>query len=215
MCNNTTCENVTKRQCIQTFSASQLSTVAVLILFLIQYVRSEYTLTPTLSWIVNGSVFLSIIYFVVGSWVIEERYIWKLRNLRAPFRQAEFLIRLLAMVTLYVGIGSSSINQTPGDFPTSIAVTLMGLGYLYYLWDVVVYFGSGKVPVMVHADFCIIVASFLWAMCGVGLAGSADVGGYVLALSTLAFVVPLGILYRQERRVIIDFLHRYRRNRVR
>lgn len=215
MCDKATCDQQTKQRCIETFSASQLSTIAVLILFLFQYVKTEYTDTPKLSWFVNISVIFSIVYFIVGSWIIEERYIWELRKLRTPCRQLEFFIRFVAMIVLYIGISSSSFIQTTNGFPISVAFTLMGLGILYFLWDLVVYFGGGGVPVMVHADFLVVAASFFWGFFGVGLAGGADVGGFLLGLSTLAFLVPLVVLYLKEKEVILDFLHRFARDRVR
>lgn len=215
MCDNTTCDQSIKQRCIETFSASQIGTIAVLTLFLIQYVKSEYTITPALSWIVNGSVIFSIVYFILGSWIIEERYIWELRKFPTPYRQIEFLIRLFAMILLYIGLSSSSFMQTTSGFPISIAATLIGLGVLYFIWDVIVFFASGEVPKMVHADFLVVAASFVWGLCGISSFRETDVGGFIFGIATLAFLVPVIVLYFNEKEAMSDFLTRYKRNRLR
>lgn len=200
-----TCDNVDlRRGCIESFSASQLSHVIVLFPLLWSLVSVEYTLTGFLSWIVNTAMTLNILYFIVGSWIIEEKYIYELRRLARPWCHLEFLIRLVSLIFLFVLLKYPILPSESSNFPVNLGLPLMVLSILYLVWDFVIYKATGSVPAVVHADFAVSCAAFIWILASIKL-WQADLQGFLLAISFVLFLLPLGILYWLESDALRDF----------
>ncbi len=207
---NRPCDDGIRSKCIETFSATQLSSFVILCFIFFKIIPSTYTSTKGISFAVNFFVLINIFYFVIGSWIVEEKYIYILRELPTPYKQIEFLLRFLALMVIPI---FSTLLPKPllatGSFPVNIAIMLISLSTIYFIWDVIVFLGNKKMTSLIHADFIAFIVSLSWILIGLKKDDlKEDALGSYLTLVAILFVAPSIILVLSESETMKDFLKR-------
>lgn len=130
--------------CRNTLSVSQVTGAAlILTAWYVQFQGGSFIEFKPLSYALNLTIALSILYYFVSSWNVEESLVIELRALRWGLNWIEILLRTFAFgLLLYITLPTQGASWRFQTNPEQLPLLLGALFSVYLLWDFVVYLGS-------------------------------------------------------------------------
>jgi len=180
----TCCDKGCPEQCgLRTVSASQMSSVVVLVCTLAWFACRSVSQADaeTKDFAVDAVLFLlgSVIYYFLGSWMLEEKYISQLRSLKPRYAVAEMVVRVGILMLL--GIASLFLDRLALFKFTGVSAELAFLVFIFFcflVWDLIVALGDSG-----HGQFDLAYEFFVMDIIGASIV--------LLALWSLLYRHPI------------------------
>ncbi len=142
------CSQSTKEMCVESLSVSQVASFCFALAASVNWIRAtSWTGVTWVSVLTNFAIVISLFYYYLSSWFVEERLITPLRCL-GGFAWVEWLARLSAfLVLLYVVFIMTSIIYIENSQTDNIGKNVYRIAWgisimfcIYLFWDAILFF---------------------------------------------------------------------------
>lgn len=207
------CDDQTQRMCVQSLSVSQIASFTFALLACLYWVGSTETWTGSMlvSFLTKFAIVLSVLYYYLCSWWVEERLITCLRRLE-KLAVVEWLIRFFAFCLLLYVVFLMTVRH--GSVPL-VCAYILSMFLTYIVWDGVLFYRSyikkmgddelikelrGEFKKFLFTDLCGVAGTVLLTVsCHLNTAATETVlstsrstlVGFLAGISCICFTAPI------------------------